>query len=1291
MTQLTFTRQQQQAVTACGHSVIVSAAAGSGKTAVLAARCAYLVCDAPDDKRCHVDELLVVTFTEAAAAEMRSRIVEAIRERASQQPDDPRLREQVALADVASISTVHAFCHRIVRGWFSELDIDPSAALMDEHEAALLRREVLEELCQSLYATDRVQDEPLGPVDPSPPPTGAEETGDDLSRSFVELVDTYGLSDDREIRALVLKLSDFVSSLPDPDDWLTEARNSVGERPERVVLAYLGDLRGELVRQQEHVQLLADQMRRRCAVVQHHAGQLTDYAERLGQWIDSLPADHARDVGKPQKDEDVASCLGAYDKVRESIGAFSFSKARAPSLPKDAPAVDRDARKAASRQLSDIKKKLFQDRLRTTYGLFTVEEWIEGLRFTAPFVATITRLVERFRAAYAKRKRHLDVLDFNDLERLAYELVSAKTSSGEPADAASTLRRRYAYVLVDEFQDINPIQQAIIRQVSREPDPSLSNNLFVVGDLKQSIYRFRLAEPSLFTARWKRCRRKDGPDEAIPLQTNFRSRPEILDTVNLVFRQLMGSATTQVVYDAAAELEARKDTDFTSQHIPVDLHVLDRSPVDSHVDDDAPERGLPDFHDAGRWSPIEREGYLIGSLIKSWTALSTFGDLQRPLEFRDIAVLLRASRINAERIAGMLTEHGVPSYAEVGGSLLAAREVRDVWAALQTLDNPQQDIPLAAVLRSGILGDGLSEDDLVELRCFDRSVPFHEAVREYARKGKKEELRKRVHDLLERIARYRRGVRRRPLADVLWSLYEGEGFLAYTGGLPNGRQRQANLFKLHELARKFGTFRRQGLHRFLRFVESLEDEDRSIAAAPALGEAEDVVRIMSVHQSKGLEFPVVFLAGLGTKFNLGDRAGRMIFERNGGIGLRVVDRERMVEYRSAAHARVAGEVEFHTRDEERRILYVAMTRAKTKLILVGSLHNADRLRSATDDVPNQFLLTGYSLTTARTPLDWLLPVLASAPTGTVTGIHGSKGARSLVKLHIHDSAEIAGWSPRTSAQDKNARTREAAARLQPLPAGESWNPDDPRISETIGRTEYVYPYLSSGACPAVVGASSFKGTFDYLTDPEQRTGTTNKYEFRSAQSPSMTGGSREESLKRGVLTHRVLEHLDFSTALTTSGVASELQRMIADGVLSAEECELVDKPAIEWFVATPLGRAIGEAGEKYRREFAYIATEPTDLFDTTVNPAPGDDVLVRGMVDGILPHPDGERIDIIDFKTDAIGPDELEARVRHYRPQMELYARAMSRLWRKPVDTCRLVFLSARRIAELKDLGEAQS
>ncbi|MCH9002133.1 MAG: UvrD-helicase domain-containing protein, partial [Planctomycetes bacterium] len=227
MAQLTFTPQQQRAVMACGHSVIVSAAAGSGKTAVLAARCAYLVCDAPEDKRCNVDELLVVTFTEAAAAEMRSRIVEAIRERASQQPDDPRLREQVALADVASISTVHAFCHRIVRGWFSELDIDPSAALMDEHEAALLRREVLEELCQSLYATDRVQDEPLGPVDPSPPPTGAAETGDDLSRSFVELVDTYGLSDDRDIRALVLKLSDFVSSLPDPDDWLAEARNSV--------------------------------------------------------------------------------------------------------------------------------------------------------------------------------------------------------------------------------------------------------------------------------------------------------------------------------------------------------------------------------------------------------------------------------------------------------------------------------------------------------------------------------------------------------------------------------------------------------------------------------------------------------------------------------------------------------------------------------------------------------------------------------------------------------------------------------------------------------------------------------------------------------------------------------------------------------------------------------------------------------------------------------------------------------------------------------------------------------
>jgi ATP-dependent helicase/nuclease subunit A len=288
----------------------------------------------------------------------------------------------------------------------------------------------------------------------------------------------------------------------------------------------------------------------------------------------------------------------------------------------------------------------------------------------------------------------------------------------------------------------------------------------------------------------------------------------------------------------------------------------------------------------------------------------------------------------------MLTSMGIPAYADVGGSLFSALEIRDVVAALRLLDNFQQDIPLAAVLRSGIIGERFSEDELVEIRCLDRDVPFHAVVREYARRGGAAALRDRVAAFVERINRYRDEARRRPPAELLWHLYEDQGYMAYAAGLPNGVQRRANLLKLHQLARKFGSFRRQGLHRFLRFIESLQDEEQEVALAPSLGESDDVVRVMSIHQAKGLEFPVVFVAGLGTKFNLGDRRGRIIFERKAKIGLRVVDTQRMIEYPSAAHSLVADESERTTREEELRILYTAMTRARDLLVLVGSMRGA---------------------------------------------------------------------------------------------------------------------------------------------------------------------------------------------------------------------------------------------------------------------------------------------------------------------------------------------------------------
>ena len=623
----------------------------------------------------------------------------------------------------------------------------------------------------------------------------------------------------------------------------------------------------------------------------------------------------------------------------------------------------------------------------------------------------------------------------------------------------------------------------------------------------------------------------------------------------------------------------------------------------------------------------------------------------------------------------MLTSMQIPAFADASGSLLDAKEIRDVLSVLQLIDNARQDIPLAAVLRSGILADRLSVDELLDIRCHDRELPFHDAVRAVAREGRDKGLRERLRALFDRLDYYRKAMGRRPLSDVLWELYTKQGYLAYAGGLPNGAQRRANLLTLHDLARRFGTFRRQGLHRFLVFIRQLDAEKQELPTAPAAGEADNVVRIMSIHQAKGLEFPVVFVAGLGTRFNLQDRSGRMIFERKSGIGLRRVDIERMIEYPTVVHSRVAAEIEASTREEEMRVLYVAMTRARDKLVLVGTRSGVDELQlrgaETTRDPSPPSRLTA---TTAATPLDWLIPAIDD-------GTRRESG--SLIEPTVHTVDEMTGWRVAKPNEDSDRETRRAVARLEELPHDEPVATDLPEVESVRSRVEFVYPFLASSSVRAVLAASEFKGIYGLQRDPDQQRREPSSDDFSVPESRYTPAGG-DRAAQRGSITHRTLQHLNFTVAVDASGLASELHRLVAAGVLSQEECESVDSDSLAWFLSTPLCTVIRNAGKAYRREFMYLSTESLTYVDGSIDAPPEDAVLIRGVVDGVIVHPD--EVELLDFKTDTIGPDEVAERCERYRPQLALYARAMAGMWRRPVKACWLVFLGARKIVSLGDL-----
>lgn len=1276
-----FTSEQRLAMVTVDRSVVVSAAAGSGKTAVLAARCAHLVADAPAAQRCDVDRLLVLTFTDAAAAEMRSRIVESLRERAASHPDDDRLRTQTLLVDGAQISTIHAFCLWICRRWFSELGIDPHAPLLDDEEARVLRREVLDEVFEQLYDPQRDPVALLTAEDVAKPGSGNER--DSLAAAFVQLVDDYGLGKDRDIMRFVQRLHDYAQSLPNPQDWFKEARDAVGGNADATITKLAVALADELQMQIAHVERVQRQVASFSSVVHPYLASISDYLDQLQDWSRGLP-----NVSQADASRNATPVLSAFDQVCAAIREYEFPKTKPVRLPRDA-SVELSAVKDRAKSLLDqLRDRLFRKELQKGSAAFTVAEWREGLSRIAPYVDTCIELTNRYAEAYDYRKRRLDVLDFSDLERLALQLLCVNGDEEKPSEIALQLRRRFDHVLVDEFQDINPIQRAIVQLVSREGQPDGAGNLFVVGDVKQSIYRFRLGEPEIFVRRWEQFLLIDDGAGALTLRKNFRSRPEVIAAVNLVFRQIMRPGRGTIAYDEAAELHPGRPEDAGSMPTPVELHLIERR-VSAEPDDDDPhapaaqEERSAALDDPTRWNAAEREAYVIGTRIREMMAAQTVRPGGETLSYRHCVVLLRAARGTAEQMVRILNAMDIPAHADAGASLFDAREVRDVLAALHVLDNRRQDIPLAAVLRSGIFGESLDADELVAVRCHDKDASFHECVLDYAQSGADPALRERLAQLLARIDAYRHDIRCRPVAETLWDLWTRHGFYSYVCGLTDGLQRRANLIKLHELAGRFGTFRRQGLHRFLVFLESLQEQERDLPAASPLGPAEDVVRIMTVHQSKGLEFPVVFVAGLGNRFNLGDRNGRMIFERSAHIGLRVVDPQRRVEFPSAAHRLVVAETERRSREEEMRILYVAMTRARDKLVLVGSQAFLDKAAARWTVATDGEGLDAWEIINAISGLEWMAPVMMSGIDPVRLAVEPGVTGDAKVAVALHSANHIAEWQVAPAPVAASAEALAAVARLAPLPPGVAVSRSDADVEQVMRRIDFTYQALTLTALPSVVGASELKRAWE-APDEEVPIVTPDADRLGEVPVRPMPAPDVADAVRRGIIMHRVMQHLDFQQAHDRATVQAEMRRMVDAAIFTPDDQSFIEEGALAWFVQTPLAAAIRTAGSSFRREFPFMTREAPNWFDPTAGLALDEEdfVLVRGVVDGILPV--GNAVEIIDYKTDRVSPAMLPMRVDEYRPQMAAYCRAVERLWKKPVVRQWLVLLTAQQVVELR-------
>jgi ATP-dependent helicase/nuclease subunit A len=1313
----TWTDEQWQAIVRRGGNLLVAAAAGSGKTAVLVERIIRRITEGPAP--IDVDRLLVATFTKAAADEMRERIRTALEKRLEDHPHDEHLRRQLAYIHRALITTLHSFCHEVVRRHFRELGLAPDFRIGNEAETALIRRDALEAMFEAEYAER------------------------DPDSDFWRLVECFGGErSDEPLYRLVDGLYEFSRSHPWPDEWLDEQAGRFAGDGGAWFESLRRDVRIELA---SVLHTLEEALR-----LTQRPGGPAPYAETL--------AAEAQAVGRAV----AAAAQGGWAALHECVHAVSFDKLK--SVRGDA--CDKRLKEQA-KALRDQAKQRFARLKEELFGR-SPEAYLADLRAAAPLMRELVRLVRRFASVYEQAKRERGVLDFADLEHYCLRVLRAPESTPDrvvPSAAALAYREQFEEVLLDEYQDTNQVQEAIVALISRD---SPAGNRFMVGDVKQSIYRFRLADPGLFLHKYRTYVREQAmetgveegrqgtaplgaadirpadlqagapagrpaavpagspesraedrpmsPAEGLPegiridLARNFRSRKEILDAVNRLFRRLMTESVGEMDYDDAARLIPGASFPEPPGRRPedgfVDVLILDRgaaAPDTTAAEGDAAAQDAvaPSAGDAepGEDAPEEDatvaqlEARMIAQQIKRLMGgehgmpfmvadKATRGF--RPVRYRDIVVLLRATQDWAPVMLEELRLAGIPAYAELSTGYFSAVEVEVMLALLSIIDNPYQDIPLAAVLRSPIAG--LTEEEMAAVRAANRAAPyFYDAVVACARAEETSEaLRGKLERFLRRLELWRREARQTPVSDLLWRIYRMTGYYETAGAMPGGAQRQANLRALYDRARQYESTSFRGLFRFLRFIERLREQGGDLGAAGTLGEQEDVVRIMSIHKSKGLEFPVVFVAGLGKRFNLQDLNGPFLMHKELGFGPKLVDEALEIRYPTLANLAIRRRILLETLAEEMRILYVALTRPKEKLILIGTVRDATKAAAkwaVAASGPGPALPDGV-LAEARCYLDWIGPALIRHPDAAVlrelaemppAAAEGADGEPSRWNIAVGGAEGLAQAAAARAARDETIM--QAVYRLEPV-----YHLGSDMADEIERRLAWEYPYSRASAMLSKTSVSEMKRR---IAGEEERRGEWEEdaagldqvvadrakrpsFGKRLLRRPRFLEARRLTAAERGTLYHTVMQHLPFDLPADPAAVRAWIERQAAARRLPTYAAEEVDEDSIAAFLRSELAARI-RASADVRRELPFTFGVPAERVYPDADPTvAGETILMQGVMDCLFSEPEGWVL--VDYKTDALGPDRDFNRIRErYALQLDLYCEAVGRILKQPV------------------------
>lgn len=1242
MPEVKWTKEQSQAINEKGSNILVAAAAGSGKTAVLVERIINKIINENID----IDKLLVVTFTNAAASEMRERILDAIYKKLEEYPENQNLQRQITLINKASICTIDSFCLEVVRNNFFELDnISPNFRIADTTEIELLKQEVIEDIFEEKYEN---QDE-----------------------NFSKLINTYtSYRDDTPLKELVLKIYSYIQSSPFPEEWLNE----------KIEMFNLKDKLNEDFSKTPWGNILLKEIEEE---IIDDIKTLEDIKKELD--LDSELESFSQVV---RSDLDLLKILqeniNNWDKLYEIYNKMSFV-----SWPRKK--IESDLKEYAKNVRDDVKKK-FSSKL-SKILICNSEEANQDIFDMYEILLKLKNLILEFGKEFSKRKRLKNMVDFNDIEHLALDILIKKQEDKiEITDVAKRYQKKFIEIAIDEYQDSNLVQEYILTSISN------NNNIFMVGDVKQSIYKFRQAMPELFISKYKTYKNKENKSEndnlKIQLFKNFRSRKNVLDFTNLIFENIMSGSLGDIEYNKEEYLNLGADYKEIEQNLKAEIDIINLK--DQENEEENTSEILEEEENTERLENIQLEARFVASKIKElienkFQVFDRKKNCFRDIKYKDIVVLLRSTKTSAPIFEEEIINLDMPVFSDSSQEYLDSIEIENIMSLLRIIDNPIQDIPLVTVLRSNI--GKFTDDELVEIRLSDKYDNFYNAMQK-AKINVGKNLQEKIEKFLTNLEKWRKEQEYLALDEFVWKLYSDTGYYNYVGLMPNGELRQANLKMLFERAKQFETASFKGLYNFINFIEKLKLSSGDLSSAKLIGENDDVIRIMSIHKSKGLEFPVVFLANTGKQFNLMDLNKNILLHQELGIGVKYINYDKQVQYDTLSKSAIKSKVFTETLSEEMRILYVALTRAKEKLYITGTMNDYEKeiekmkiqveRYSKNGNKINQILIKKY-----KKYLDWI----------NLVYLYEKGNTKDLIEYNVLEKEEIIKKCKRIEQEE-----------IDVVKMLEEHKKDKEEIKKIEEILNFEYKHKLATTIPTMSSVTQIKQMQDNIKGSkvrkedkeeavqkpeksnllkkskevkEHKEKATEKLdkskllkedkEAKERKEERMTTFDKPKFLKedkedkltnaeKGTLVHLCMQHLNEKVEYNLEKIKELVEELERKEIITSKEKENINLYKILEFTKSNIWKEMKKAKKVYKERPFFINIPAKEIYKEEIE----EKILIQGIIDLYYINENDEII-LVDYKTDYVERGKEQELIEKYKKQLELYCKAIEEANKKQV------------------------